>query len=111
MNVIKRNGKKEAVNFNKIFSRIQKLTYGLDTSHVNAIEVAARVSDGVFDGVSTRQLDELAAETAASLTSTHPDYSLLASRIPANPSARTLRRCTRTFLRRPTNPPGSSMTG
>jgi ribonucleoside-diphosphate reductase alpha chain len=81
MHVIKRNGKKESVKFDKITARIEKLSYGLDRRFVNAIDVAKKVIEGLYDGVSTTELDNLAAETAASLTVKHPDYALLASRI------------------------------
>ncbi len=81
MYVIKRDGKKESVKFDKITARIQKLSYGLSPEHVQSILVAQKVIEGVFDGVTTSQLDNLAAETAASLTTRHPDYALLASRI------------------------------
>jgi ribonucleoside-diphosphate reductase alpha chain len=80
MNVIKRNGKKETVKFDKITARIQKLSYGLSPL-VDVIEVTKKVIEGIYDGVSTSELDSLAAETAASLTTKHPDYALLASRI------------------------------
>ena len=81
MHVIKRNGKRESVKFDKITARIEKLSYGLDRRFVNSIDVAKKVIEGLYDGVSTTELDNLAAETAASLTVKHPDYALLASRI------------------------------
>jgi ribonucleoside-diphosphate reductase alpha chain len=81
MYVIKRDGSRESVKFDKITARIQKLSYGLDPNHVDPILVAKKVIDGVYDGVTTSELDNLAAETAASLTAKHPDYALLASRI------------------------------
>lgn len=81
MFVIKRDGTKESVKFDKITARIQKLSYGLDPQHVDPILVAKKVIDGVYDGVTTSDLDNLAAETAASLTTKHPDYAQLASRI------------------------------
>ncbi len=81
MFVIKRDGTKETVKFDKITARIQKLSYGLDPTHVDPIQVAKKVIDGVYDGVTTSELDNLAAETAASLTVRHPDYAQLASRI------------------------------
>ncbi|HTR27987.1 MAG TPA: ribonucleoside-diphosphate reductase subunit alpha [Puia sp.] len=81
MFVIKRNGKHESVKFDKITARIEKLCYGLDRRFVNSIDVAKKVIEGLYDGVSTTELDNLAAETAASLTVKHPDYALLASRI------------------------------
>ncbi|MBS1566880.1 MAG: ribonucleoside-diphosphate reductase subunit alpha [Bacteroidetes bacterium] len=80
MFVIKRNGKKESVKFDKVTARIEKLCYSL-SSMVEPIEVAKKVVSGIYDGVTTSELDNLAAETAASLTSKHPDYALLASRI------------------------------
>lgn len=81
MFVIKRDGTNELVKFDKITSRIQKMCYGLDPTHVDAIQVAKRVIEGLFDGVTTTQLDNLVAETAASLATNHPDYTILASRI------------------------------
>ncbi|MBA3680736.1 MAG: ribonucleoside-diphosphate reductase subunit alpha [Bacteroidetes bacterium] len=81
MFVIKRDGTRESVKFDKITARIQKLSYGLEPSHVDPILVAKKVIDGVYDGVTTIELDNLAAETAAGLTSRHPDYAQLASRI------------------------------
>ncbi|MBN9384880.1 MAG: ribonucleoside-diphosphate reductase subunit alpha [Chitinophagaceae bacterium] len=81
MFVIKRNTKKESVKFDKITARIEKLCYGLDRRFVNSIDVAKKVIEGLYDGVTTTELDNLAAETAASLTVKHPDYALLASRI------------------------------
>jgi ribonucleoside-diphosphate reductase alpha chain len=81
MYVIKRDGNRESVKFDKITARIQKLSYGLDPVHVNPVAVAMKVIDGIYEGVSTSELDNLAAETAASLTAKHPDYALLASRI------------------------------
>ncbi|MCB9188866.1 MAG: ribonucleoside-diphosphate reductase subunit alpha [Flavobacteriales bacterium] len=80
MYVIKRDGRKEAVKFDKITARIQKLCYGLNPL-VTPEKVAMRVIEGLYDGVSTIELDNLAAEVAATLTITHPDYALLASRI------------------------------
>ena len=80
MQVIKRNGKRESVKFDKITARIQKLSYGLSLL-VNVIDVAKKVVEGIYDGVTTTELDNLAAETSASLTTTHPDYAVLASRI------------------------------
>src|SRR3978361_844518 len=81
MFVVKRNGKRESVKFDKITARIEKLCYGLDRRFVNSIDVAKKVIEGLYDGVTTTELDNLAAETAASLTVKHPDYALLASRI------------------------------
>lgn len=80
MFVIKRNGKKETIKFDKITARIEKLSYSL-SAMVEPVEVAKKVIEGIYDGVTTTELDNLAAETAASLTTKHPDYALLASRI------------------------------
>ncbi|MCE3228500.1 MAG: ribonucleoside-diphosphate reductase subunit alpha [Bacteroidetes bacterium] len=81
MFVVKRDGTRETVKFDKITARVQKLSYSLDPTHVDPIQVAKKVIDGVYDGVTTSELDNLAAETAASLTVRHPDYAQLASRI------------------------------
>src|SRR3978361_282966 len=78
--VLKRNGRKETVKFDKVTARIQKLSYGLSPL-VNVIDVAKKTIEGIFEGVQTTELDNLAAETSASLTTTHPDYAILASRI------------------------------
>ena len=80
MYVVKRDGRKEAVKFDKITARIKKLCYGLN-SLVAPEKVAMKVIEGLFDGVTTSELDNLAAEVAATNTITHPDYALLASRI------------------------------
>ncbi|HRG59946.1 MAG TPA: ribonucleoside-diphosphate reductase subunit alpha [Bacteroidia bacterium] len=81
MYVLKRDGNKESVKFDKITARVQKLCYGLEPQHVNPVSVAMKVIEGIYAGVTTHELDNLAAEIAASLTTTHPDYALLASRI------------------------------
>ncbi len=80
MYVVKRDGHKEPVMFDKITDRIKKLCYGLN-DRVDAVKVAMRVIEGLYDGVSTSELDNLAAETAASMTIAHPDYAQLAARI------------------------------
>ena len=81
MFVQKRDGRKEVVKFDKITARIEKLCYGFNPELVDPIDVAKKVIEGLYDGVTTSELDNLAAETAASLTTKHPDYALLASRI------------------------------
>ncbi len=80
MFVIKRNGKKETVKFDKVTARIEKLSYSLSPI-INVIDVAKKTIEGIYEGVPTTELDNLAAETAASLTISHPDYAILASRI------------------------------
>jgi ribonucleoside-diphosphate reductase alpha chain len=81
MLVIKRDGRRESVKFDKVTARIEKLCYGLHPDFVSPIEVAKKVIDGIYDGVTTVELDNLAAEIAASMTTKHPDYAILAARI------------------------------
>ncbi len=80
MYVVKRDGRKEPVKFDKITARIGKLCYGLDPL-VSPEAVAMKVIEGIYDGVTTTDLDNLASEVAAAKTIDHPDYALLASRI------------------------------
>lgn len=80
MNVIKRDGRKEVIMFDKITARIRKLCYGLNEL-VDPLKVAMRVIEGLYDGVTTSELDTLAAEIAATMTVSHPDYARLAARI------------------------------
>lgn len=81
MLVIKRDGRRESVKFDKITARIEKLCYGLDMKYISPVEIAMKVINGLYDGVSTIQLDNLAAEIAATLTTKHPDYAKLAARL------------------------------
>ncbi|MDB4267028.1 ribonucleoside-diphosphate reductase subunit alpha [Flavobacteriaceae bacterium] len=80
MFVLKRDGRKEPIMFDKITARIRKLNYGLNPL-VDPVRVAMRVIEGLYDGVTTSELDNLAAEIAATMTTTHPDYAKLAARI------------------------------
>ena len=80
MYVVKRNGRKEQIMFDKITARIRKLCYGLNEL-VDPLKVAMRVIEGLYDGVTTSELDNLAAEVAATMTTAHPDYARLAARI------------------------------
>lgn len=80
MYVLKRDGRKEPIIFDKITARVRKLCYGLNDL-VDPVKVAMRVIEGLYDGVTTSELDNLAAETAATMTTTHPDYALLAARV------------------------------
>ena len=81
LQVVKRNGDKEDVRFDAIQEKLTKLSYGLHEKWVDPGMVTKLVIEGLYDGVTTSELDELAAETAASLASHHPDYSKLAARI------------------------------
>ena len=79
--VVKRNGKKEPVLLDKILDRITQQTYGLDQKWIVPFEVAQKVIEGIMPDIQTSVLDQLAMETAASLTTKHPDYSTLAARL------------------------------
>ncbi|GMG02940.1 unnamed protein product [[Candida] boidinii] len=81
MYVLKRDNRKEPVRFDKITARVSRLCYGLDPKHVDAVAITQRVISGVYEGVTTIELDNLAAETAAYMTTVHPDYAILAARI------------------------------
>ncbi|MCZ6520981.1 MAG: ribonucleoside-diphosphate reductase subunit alpha [Bacteroidetes bacterium] len=81
MLVVKRDGRRESVKFDKITARIDRLCYGLDLNYVEPLDVAKKVITGIYDGVTTAELDNLAAETAASMTTKHPDYAVLAARV------------------------------
>jgi ribonucleoside-diphosphate reductase alpha chain len=87
MYIIKRNGKKEKVSFDKVLEKYRKLSYGLSVSYEY---VAQKTIEGIYDGVSTRELDILASEIAASKIVDHPDYSILASRIVVSDIHRTV---------------------
>ena len=80
MYVVKRDGRKEQIMFDKITARVRKLCYGLNEL-VDPLKVAMRVIEGLYDGVTTSELDNLAAEIAATMTTSHPDYARLAARI------------------------------
>jgi ribonucleoside-diphosphate reductase alpha chain len=81
MYVITRSGEKEPVKFDKITERIESLAFELDLTHVDPVKVTQKVIEGIYDGITTKELDQLAAETAAYLSTTHPDYAVLAGRI------------------------------
>ena len=81
MKVKKRDGRSEEVSFDKIMRRIYYLCDGLDQRYIDIIEICKKVILGLYDGVSTSILDNLAAETAASMATVHPDYAILAARI------------------------------
>ena len=77
MQVVNRKGERENVRFDAIHEKLSSLTDGLDTNWVDAANLTKLTIEGLYDGVTTRELDQLAAETAASLASHHPDYSSL----------------------------------
>ena len=81
MYVLKRDGRKEPVHFDKITARINKLSFALNSTFVQPHRVAQSVIQGLYDGVTTTELDELAARTSANMTVVHPDYAVLAARI------------------------------
>ncbi len=81
MKVVKRSGKKEDVHFDKVTSRVTRLSYGLQLKSEDIIEISKKVVSGIFNNVTTTELDNLAAETAASFTTKHPDFAVLAARI------------------------------
>ncbi len=80
MFVKKRDGREEEVHFDKITSRIQKLCYGLDMDFIDPTIITMKVINGLYGGVTTVELDNLAAEIAATMTTKHPDYAILAAR-------------------------------
>ena len=80
MQVVKRNGRREDVSFDKITARVKKLCYGL-SNYVDPVAISMKVIQGLYDGVTTTELDNLAAETAATMAPVHPDYAMLAARI------------------------------
>ncbi|KAG6673883.1 hypothetical protein I3842_15G013800 [Carya illinoinensis] len=81
MHVVKRDGSQEPLQFEKITARVKKLSYGLNVEHCDPVLVTRKVCAGLYEGVTTIQLDELAAETAAAMTTNHPDYALNAARL------------------------------
>jgi ribonucleoside-diphosphate reductase alpha chain len=80
MYVVKRDGRKEPIMFDKITARVRKLCYGLNEL-VDPLKISMRVIEGLYDGVTTSELDNLAAEVSATMTTTHPDFARLAARI------------------------------
>ncbi|XP_023936493.2 ribonucleoside-diphosphate reductase large subunit [Bicyclus anynana] len=79
--VLKRDGRMEEVHIDKITSRIKKLCYGLNMDFVDPVSITLKVINGIYSGVTTVELDNLAAETAATMTTDHPDYAILAARL------------------------------
>ncbi|KAL8473747.1 hypothetical protein ACS0TY_029880 [Phlomoides rotata] len=93
MYVVKRDGRQETVHFDKITARLKKLSYGLSSEHCDPVLVSQKVCAGVYKGVTTSQLDELAAETAAAMTANHPDYASLAARIAVSNLHKNTKKC------------------
>ena len=81
LQVINRAGEREDVRFDSILEKLTNLAEGLNENWVDVGQVTKMVIEGLYDGVTTKELDELAAETSASLVSNHQDYSKLAARI------------------------------
>jgi len=81
MVVLKRDGRPEQIHFDKITSRIEKLCYGLEAEYIDPTQITLKVISGLYPGVTTVELDNLAAEIAATMTTKHPDYAILAARI------------------------------
>jgi ribonucleoside-diphosphate reductase alpha chain len=81
MHVVKRSGKKEEVSFDKILEKVRRLSVGLNSQYVDPTLVTKKVIEGLYDGVTTVELDALAAETCAGMSTVHPDYLRLAARI------------------------------
>jgi ribonucleotide reductase alpha subunit len=81
MHVIKRNGKKEIISFDKILKRIKSLGKHFNLQHIIFAQLAMKVIDQLYDNIQTTKIDELTAEQCASMSSVHPDYTKLASAI------------------------------
>ena len=81
MKVKKRNGELEEMRYDKITKRISALCNDLNMEYIDPTFITLKVTQGIYDGISTSELDVLAAETAASMTTTHPDYAKLAGRL------------------------------
>ena len=77
--VLKRNGKKEVMSFSKILKRVKIL--GNNTLNINYVSLVQKIIDRLYDGISTSHIDELTAQQCTSLSTTHPDYGILASKI------------------------------
>lgn len=82
MYVVKRDGQQEPVHFDKITARLKRLSYGLSGEHCDPVLVAQKVCAGVYKGITTSQIGELAAETAAAMTTSHPDYASVTALLP-----------------------------
>jgi len=81
MYILKRDGRKEEVKFDNITKRIKALCHGLDSKFIDPVPITQKVIEGFFNGISTQEIDTLAAETCAYMSQRHPDFSILAARI------------------------------
>jgi ribonucleoside-diphosphate reductase subunit M1 len=86
MYVVKRDGRQEPVHFDKITARLTRLSYGLSAEHCDPVLVAQKVCAGVYKGITTGEIGELAAETAAAMTTSHPDYASVTALLPPTPA-------------------------
>ena len=81
MKVKKRNGSLEEMRYDKITRRISVFCNDLNLDYIDPTYVTLKVTQGIYDGITTTELDVLAAETAAAMVTTHPDYAKLAGRL------------------------------
>ena len=81
MQIVKRDGRREPIDFDRMVDFVSRYAYQLDTDYINPNQVAKRAFEGAFDGITIVDLIQLTVETAASMTSKHPDYGLLAGRL------------------------------
>jgi ribonucleoside-diphosphate reductase subunit M1 len=82
--VLKRNGNKEIISFDKILKRVKNLgksIVGNNELKINYTALCKKIIDRLYDNIPTYKIDELTAQQCASLSTTHPDYGTLASRI------------------------------
>ena len=93
MHVIKRNGKKEIISFDKILKRIRSLGKQFNLQNIIYAQLAMKVIDQLYDNIQTTKIDELTAEQCASMSSTHPDYTKLASAIVVSNLHKNTREC------------------
>ncbi|EQC47710.1 ribonucleoside-diphosphate reductase subunit alpha [Bacteriovorax sp. Seq25_V] len=93
MYVLTRSGEREPLKFDKITDRIEGLTFGLDSNHIDSTLITQKVIEGIYDGITTKELDQLSAETAAYLATKHPDYNTLAGRIAVSNLHKATRGC------------------
>eukprot|EP00927_Polykrikos_kofoidii_P048231 TRINITY_DN4244_c0_g1_i1.p1 TRINITY_DN4244_c0_g1~~TRINITY_DN4244_c0_g1_i1.p1 ORF type:complete len:807 (-),score=137.88 TRINITY_DN4244_c0_g1_i1:320-2740(-) len=81
MYVVKRSGQHEEVKFDNITKRLRAYCGGLDPKYIDPVPVTQKVIEGFYTGITTNEIDKLAAETCAYMSQKHPDFSILAARI------------------------------